>query len=58
MFARVVSKCVLLMKTLPGPQVAVDDAFACAPWWVGSTCGMPVRSCTAFSMRSHELEPA
>ena len=37
--ARVVSKCVLLGTTLPGPPMTLNRIFSAArPWWVGMTC--------------------
>ena len=58
-FARVVSKCVLLGTTVPGPAIAVNRIFSAArPWCVGITCGNGNSSWTAARNVNHEGEPA
>ncbi len=51
--ARVVSKCVLLKTTMPGPaRVLNSKCSAARPWCVGTTCSKPNVSRTASSKRS------
>ncbi len=58
-FARVVSKCVLLGTTFPGPAIAENRIFSAArPWCVGITCGNGNSSCTAARNTNHDGEPA
>ena len=57
--ARVVSKCVLLGTTLPGPPSTLNRIFSAArPWWVGMTCGNGNSSWTASRNTNHDGEPA
>ncbi len=57
--ARVVSKCVLLGTTLPGPPTTPNRIFSAArPWWVGITCLNGKSSCTLSRNRYHDGEPA
>jgi hypothetical protein len=58
-FARVVSKCVLLGTTFPGPPIAVNRIFSAAlPWCVGMTCSKGKSSCTAARNAYQDGEPA
>ena len=58
-FARVVSKCVLLGTTLPGPPIAENRIFSAArPWCVGITCLNGKSSWTASRKMNQDGEPA
>ncbi len=52
MFARVVSKCVLLGMTIPGFRIVWKRIRSAArPWCVGMMCAKPVRSFTTSRKR-------
>ncbi len=59
MFARVVSKWVLLGTTWPGFRTVWNRMRSAArPWWVGMTCLNPVRSWMTSRKRKKERLPA
>ncbi len=59
MFARVVSKCVLLGTTIPGFRIEWKRIRSAArPWCVGMTCLNPVRSWMTSRKRKKERLPA
>jgi len=59
MFARVVSKCVLLGIARPGPPITSKRIRSAArPWCVGITCRNGNSFCTAARKTNQEGEPA